>query len=127
MPRPDVRRAVVLQGLANGGPSVGQVHGAILLHVPLKEDSLLASIQVLVPADGAIAQQRRVEDAHVADRPPRVVPTLLHASQAADDFEGEADPVKVYINYLRRKLNGPGDADLIQALRGFGYVLKEAV
>ncbi len=43
------------------------------------------------------------------------------------DFEGEADPVKVYINYLRRKLNGPGDADLIQALRGFGYVLKEAV
>ena len=41
------------------------------------------------------------------------------------DFEGETDPVKVYINYLRRKLNAEGEEDMIRALRGFGYVLKE--
>jgi len=38
---------------------------------------------------------------------------------------GEADPVKVYVNYLRGKLNGKGEPDLIHTLRGFGYVLKE--
>ncbi|MDP3063213.1 MAG: response regulator transcription factor [Chloroflexota bacterium] len=41
------------------------------------------------------------------------------------DFQGEADPVKVYVNYLRRKLNEGGEPDLIHALRGFGYVLRE--
>jgi len=41
------------------------------------------------------------------------------------DFEGETDPLKVYINFLRRKLNAQGEADLIQTLLGFGYVLKE--
>jgi len=43
-----------------------------------------------------------------------------------DDFEGETDPVKVYINFLRRKLNAEGEPDLIHSLRGFGYVLKES-
>ena len=42
-----------------------------------------------------------------------------------DEFEADTDPVKVYINFLRRKLNAGGEADLLQALRGFGYVLKE--
>ena len=41
------------------------------------------------------------------------------------EFEGETDPVKVYINFLRRKLNIEGEADLIHALHGFGYVLEE--
>ena len=40
-----------------------------------------------------------------------------------DEFEANTDPVKVYINFLRRKLNSGGEADLIHALRGFGYVL----
>ncbi len=41
------------------------------------------------------------------------------------DFEGETDPVKVYINFLRRKLNAGGESDLIHTVRGFGYALKE--
>jgi two-component system response regulator MprA len=41
------------------------------------------------------------------------------------DFEGETDPLKVYINFLRRKLNAQGEADLIQTVLGFGYVLRE--
>lgn len=44
-----------------------------------------------------------------------------------DEYESDTDPVKVYINFLRRKLNSGGEADLIQALRGFGYVLKETL
>lgn len=41
------------------------------------------------------------------------------------DFEGDSDPVKVYVNYLRKKLNAEGEPDVIHAVRGFGYVLKE--
>jgi len=40
-------------------------------------------------------------------------------------FDGETDPVKVYINFLRQKLTADGEADLIHTLRGFGYSLKE--
>jgi DNA-binding response OmpR family regulator len=42
-----------------------------------------------------------------------------------DEYEADTDIVKVYINMLRRKLNIGGEADLIEALRGYGYVLKE--
>lgn len=42
-----------------------------------------------------------------------------------DEFETETDPVKVYITFLRRKLNAGGEPDLIHALRGYGYVLED--
>jgi len=42
-----------------------------------------------------------------------------------DDFESDTDPLKVYINFLRRKLNQAEEPDLIHTLPGFGYVLKE--
>ncbi len=41
------------------------------------------------------------------------------------DYEGDTDPVKVYINFLRRKLNTSGEADLIHTLRGYGYTLRD--
>ncbi len=41
------------------------------------------------------------------------------------ESEGETDPVKVYVNFLRRKLNAQGEKDLIHAVRGFGYSLEE--
>jgi len=40
------------------------------------------------------------------------------------EFEGETDPVKVYVNFLRRKLNAVGEVDLIHTVRGFGYALR---
>jgi DNA-binding response OmpR family regulator len=40
------------------------------------------------------------------------------------EFPGETDPVKVYVNYLRRKLNAEGEPDMIHTVRGFGYALK---
>jgi two-component system response regulator MprA len=42
-----------------------------------------------------------------------------------NEFEGETDPVKVYINFLRKKLNAPGEKDLIHSIRGFGYSFEE--
>ena len=40
------------------------------------------------------------------------------------DFEIESDAIKVYVRYLRKKLNAAGEADLIHAVRGVGYILK---
>lgn len=40
------------------------------------------------------------------------------------DFDVESDAIKVYISYLRKKLNAEGEPDLIHAVRGVGYVLK---
>ncbi|MEE8369693.1 MAG: winged helix-turn-helix domain-containing protein, partial [Dehalococcoidia bacterium] len=40
------------------------------------------------------------------------------------DFETESDAIKVYVRYLRKKLNAHGESDLIHAVRGVGYMLK---
>lgn len=40
------------------------------------------------------------------------------------DFDVESDAIKVYVSYLRKKLNAEGEPDLIHAIRGVGYVLK---
>lgn len=39
-------------------------------------------------------------------------------------FDVESDTIKVYVRYLRRKLNSEGEPDLIHAIRGVGYMLK---
>jgi two-component system response regulator MprA len=36
----------------------------------------------------------------------------------------ESDAIKVYVRYLRRKLNAEGEPDLIHSVRGIGYMLK---
>jgi len=40
------------------------------------------------------------------------------------DYEPETDAIKVYIRYLRKKLNASGEPDMIRAIRGVGYILK---
>lgn len=57
-----------------------------------------------------------------ADRPVRR--EVIFERVWGDEFETETDPVKVYINFLRRKLNARGEHDLIRAIRGYGYVLE---
>lgn len=37
------------------------------------------------------------------------------------DFDGGSNIVDVYVGYLRRKLNGPGETPLIKTVRGAGY------
>ncbi len=41
------------------------------------------------------------------------------------DYEGNSDLVKVYIRYLRKKLDDPFEDKLIVTIRGVGYMLKE--
>jgi two-component system, OmpR family, response regulator MprA len=40
------------------------------------------------------------------------------------DNESGIEVIKVYINYLRSKLNAGGQPDLIHSVRGIGYILK---
>jgi len=40
------------------------------------------------------------------------------------DNEAGLEVIKVYMNYVRAKLNAGGEPDLIHAVRGVGYVLK---
>ena len=39
------------------------------------------------------------------------------------DYVGDSNVVEAYVSYLRRKLNVPGEPDLIQTIRGSGYRL----
>ncbi len=43
-----------------------------------------------------------------------------------DEYEADSNLVKTYVNTVRQKLNAGGEADLIQVVRGFGYVLRES-
>ena len=40
------------------------------------------------------------------------------------DFDPESNVVDVYVGYLRRKIDGPGDGRLLHTVRGAGYVLR---
>jgi DNA-binding response OmpR family regulator len=40
------------------------------------------------------------------------------------DFDSESNVVDVYIGYLRRKIDGPGEPRLLHTLRGAGYTLR---
>ncbi|MDP8925851.1 MAG: response regulator transcription factor [Actinomycetota bacterium] len=39
------------------------------------------------------------------------------------DYVGDSNVVEAYVSYLRRKVNAPGEPDLIQTVRGSGYRL----
>ena len=41
-----------------------------------------------------------------------------------DGFVGDANVLDVYVRYLRRKLESPGQPTLIQTVRGVGFLLK---
>ncbi len=39
-------------------------------------------------------------------------------------FDSESNVIDVYVGYLRRKIDGPGERRLLHTVRGAGYVLK---
>jgi DNA-binding response OmpR family regulator len=43
------------------------------------------------------------------------------------NFDPESNVVDVYVGYLRRKVDGPGEQRLIHTIRGAGYVLRDGV
>jgi DNA-binding response OmpR family regulator len=40
------------------------------------------------------------------------------------DFDAESNIIDVYLGYLRRKIDGPGEPRLLHTVRGSGYALK---
>ncbi|HEX5851041.1 MAG TPA: response regulator transcription factor [Rubrobacter sp.] len=63
----------------------------------------------------------------MARHPNRVLSRELLLSQVWDrGFGVTTNVVEVYIAYLRKKVDGPGEQRLIQTLRGSGYALKGA-
>jgi two-component system, OmpR family, response regulator MprA len=58
--------------------------------------------------------------------PRRVLPReLIHDRVWGYDFGPESNALRVYVGYLRRKLEEAGARPLIQTVRGIGYVLRE--
>ena len=63
----------------------------------------------------------------MARNPRRILSRDLLLSRVWDQegFGVETKVVDVYVGYLRRKLGGSGEPDLIQTYRGAGYALRE--
>jgi DNA-binding response OmpR family regulator len=40
------------------------------------------------------------------------------------DFDSETNIIDVYVGYIRRKVDGPGERRLVHTVRGAGYVMK---
>jgi two-component system, OmpR family, response regulator MprA len=58
--------------------------------------------------------------------PRRVLPhTLIYDRVWGYDFGPTSNALRVYVGYLRRKLEDAGSRPLIQTIRGVGYTLRE--
>jgi two-component system response regulator MprA len=58
--------------------------------------------------------------------PRRVLPHgLIYDRVWGYDFGPASNALRVYVGYLRRKLDEMGARDLIHTVRGVGYVLRE--
>ncbi len=63
---------------------------------------------------------------YMARNPKRVLSRDLLLSRVwGQEFGIPTNVVDVYVGYLRRKLDGPGEGPLIHTVRGSGYALKE--
>ena len=58
--------------------------------------------------------------------PLRVLrPELIYERIWGDDFGMAGNSLRVYVGYLRRKLQSDGRLRLIHTVRGVGYVLRQ--
>ena len=73
------------------------------------------------------ADAHRVPAARAADaNPRRVLPhSLIYDRVWGYDFGPASNGLRVYVGYLRRKLEEAGARPLIHTIRGVGYVLRE--
>src|SRR2546429_649279 len=85
----------------------------------------LIVLDVMLPRLGGFAVLRAARAARV--RSPVLMLTARDAvadKVAGLDFDPESNVVDVYVGYLRRKIDGPGDGRLLHTVRGAGYVLR---
>jgi len=63
---------------------------------------------------------------YLLERPGRVLTRAMIGERCWDmHFDTESNVIDVYVGYLRRKLEAPGQAKLIHTVRGVGYVVRE--
>jgi DNA-binding response OmpR family regulator len=63
----------------------------------------------------------------MARNPRRILSRELLLSRVWDEnFDVTPNVAEVYIAYLRKKVDAPGEPKLIRTVRGAGYTLKEA-
>jgi DNA-binding response OmpR family regulator len=113
---------------------LARVRAALRPRVPTKADVLQVGDLVIRPASREVTRGERgiqltAREYDLLEYLARHAETVVTKDDIFEkvwgyDFEAESDAVKVYISYLRRKLNGEGEADLIHAVRGVGYILK---
>ena len=73
-------------------------------------------------APGAKGQDRTDD----ASQPTRVLPhNLIYERVWGYDFGPASNALRVYVGYLRRKLEAVGARPLVHTVRGVGYVLRE--
>lgn len=113
---------------------LARVRVALRPRSPTREDVLKVGDLVIRPASRDVRRGNR--QIHLTAREYDLLEFLVrHADTVVSketlfekvwgyDFEAESDAIKVYVSYLRRKLNMEGEADLIHAVRGVGYILK---
>jgi two-component system, OmpR family, response regulator MprA len=80
-------------------------------------------------ADGQVVELTRTEYQllELFMRNPRQVLThsVIYERVWGYDFGAASNALRVYVGYLRRKLQEIGAADLIHTVRGVGYVMRE--
>ena len=54
-----------------------------------------------------------------------VTRTMISEHVWNNDFDSFSNVINVYINYLRKKIDGGFDKKMIHSIRGVGYILKE--
>ena len=116
------------------GELVARVN-ALLRRAEGEEVLRVADLEINTATREVRRGEREVEDLTVreydllefmARNPRRVLSRDLLLSRVwGDEFGFETKVVDVYVGYLRRKLEAPGEERLIQTVRGVGYALRE--
>jgi two-component system response regulator MprA len=113
---------------------LARVKVALRRRTPVTKDELRVGDLVIRPASREVFRGSR--EIQLTAREFELLEYLArHAGQVVSketlfervwgyDFDVESDAIKVYISYLRKKLNAESERDLIHAIRGVGYVLK---
>lgn len=114
---------------------LARVRAALRRRTPSSEETIRVGSLVIKPASREVYRgNRRIELTtreyelleFLARNAGRVMTRdVIFAKVWGYDWDVESDAIKVYVRYLRRKINAEGEPDIIHAIRGVGYMLKE--
>ena len=109
-------RALLRRGAAGPGP--------VLRVADLTLDPATREVRRGARRIGLTAREHAVLE-YFLRNPGRVLTRPMLAEHVWGlDFDPESNIVDVYVGYLRRKIDGPGEPRLLHTVRGAGYVLR---